>query len=318
MQEDEVIGAKDIINNDIVGIDYEQVEDYLAQSQYSETQYKSDQQHQQEDDSGITTSTSVGDKPEEGEINPTIRLNELKNSKYNLRQRARSHPINYRDQICLTNQDLDKQDDIQPVTTSEKSVPTTSLPEACDGSSSDESNKMVTKIKFFVCNFKGCGKVLRTRSALEDHRRRHYNPKGDDQQLFFRCEYNYCHKIFKTKRGVDRHQAKCHTMVTFKCHFQNCGKEFATTADLTKHFEVHSFVKKFVFDVKKVEQNLSSQVTKRFKCHICCACFSDRSHMMRHLNKVTDRFKCEALGCSYRGGQSYDLKRYVNQIHLKQ
>ena len=76
-----------------------------------------------------------------------------------------------------------------------------------------------------------------------------------------------------------------------------------------------SHMKKFQFEANKVEQNLSRVKNKRFKCFICSKCFGTREYLKRHLNKHTDRFKCNVLGCSFRGGWAYDLKRHVIVKH---
>ena len=212
---------------------------------------------------------SVRDKPQnrpgKREINqtrrrPRIKHKELARKKYNLRN---SPKINCRKQIDTSNH-FDK-DDIPTATTSKSKVSTSTLTETCD-STNERKDRMITEIRFFVCNYNGCGKVLKTREGLIDHRQTHINqPEENSQQLFFRC--NYCHKIFSTKQSVVRHQKKSHkSMIVFKCHFKNCGKEFDSNISLTQHFAIHTQGKESGFKGKNVSQNLSRVKNKQFNC----------------------------------------------------
>ena len=258
-----------------------------------------------------STSKTIYYEPEECEINQArrssrIRLKELVVRGYVLRQSPRSNPIDYNEETCISNHDSDEEDDIRPMTISKRPKPY----------ESDNNNMDKKTTKYFVCDFDGCGKKLKTRVGLDSHRQSHHddNRNQEDQQLSFRCKNKNCYKIFTTKDELDRHQQDYHQdLVILRC--QVCFKEFDNRAELKRHFLTH--IQTNDSEVNNVSQGLQSVITKqlKFECDICAKSFSTRKDMIRHLNKHTNRFKCRVLGCNYRGDRAYDLKKHVINKH---
>ena len=290
-----------------------------------------EQDIEQDEELDVEQDDEQDEEQEEGETNQKrrssrIRYKELVIREYNLRQNPRIQPINYRDQIYITNNETDEEEYVPPTAAPKSLVSAAAVAEPND-SSSDDPDRMISKIKFFVCDYNGCGKVLRSRQGFVIHRKKHLNDcKEDDQQLFFRCEYNYCHKIFATKEAVDRHQQKYHQhdMVIFKCHFKKCGKEFDNRVGLTEHFAVHTQVKQLEVQVKKVKQNTSIVRGKQsndkklpFRCHFCPSSFKDLRAIKEHLNRHCEQFRCKLDGCSYRADGKNSLKKHQLQKHNK-
>ena len=68
-------------------------------------------------------------------------------------------------------------------------------------------------------------------------------------------------------------------------------------------------------DAQDFEKNVSRVMARQFMCNFCSALFSNKSYMARHLNKHTDRFKCQVLSCDYRGCSAIELKRHTLKRH---
>ena len=69
----------------------------------------------------------------------------------------------------------------------------------------------------------------------------------------------------KTKRWKDMEKR-------FKCHYNNCRREFVTLKDLKRHWVVHTG-------------------SRDFKCSFCNLVFGRRDHKRRHENKCVSRKK---------------------------
>ena len=260
-----------------------------------------------------STSKSINDEPKKCETDQTrrssrIRLKELVVKGYDFRQSPRSKPIDYNEETYISNHDSDEEDDIRPMTTSKRPKPY----------KSDNNNMDKKTTKFFVCEFDGCGKKLKTRVGLDSHRQSHHddNRNQEDQKLFFRCKNNNCYEIFTTKDELDRHQQDYHQdLVIIRC--QVCFKEFYNRAELKRHFSTHIQTNDSeVNNYQDLQRRITNQLKcKLFECDICSKMFCTRKDMTRHLNKHTDRFKCIVLGCNYRGNRAYDLKKHVINKH---
>ena len=262
-----------------------------------------------------STSKTIYYEPEECEINQArrssrIRLKELVMRGYVLRQSPRSKPIDYNEETCIINHDSDEEDDIRPTTTLKRPPLSIAVPKPNESGNMDKKTT-----KYFVCDFDGCGKKLKTRVGLDSHRQSHHHDNRNqvDQKLLFRCKNKNCYKIFTTKDESDRHQQDNHQdLVIIRC--QVCFKEFDNRAELKRHFSTHIQTNN---SFNNVSPGLQSEITKqlKFECDICAKSFSTRKDMTRHLNKHTDRFKCRVLGCNYRGDRAYDLKKHVINKH---
>ena len=250
------------------------------------------------------------------------RIRHKKIREYDLRESPRSNPINYWEQMYIGNKNRrNKYDKIDywSMTTSKSRVLNAATTEAYDN-----MDRMKTKIKLFVCDINGCGKVLKTKHGLILHRKRHANNSEEDDQQLFKCQYIFCHKIFATKDAVDRHQQKYHQQhkIMYKCHFENCGKEFDNRIGLTKHFAIHTPIKELEVKANKVQQNLHRVLSKQnndrpFQCPVasCPLAFSRKAAVKRHLNTHSNRFKCMVDDCEYRADGKWRLERHQLDRH---
>ena len=76
----------------------------------------------------------------------------------------------------------------------------------------------------------------------------------------------------KSKKHFDKTKQWKDIEKRFKCHYNNCRKEFVTLKDLKRHWVVHTG-------------------SRDFKCSFCNLLFGRRDHKRRHENKCTSRKK---------------------------
>ena len=279
--------------------------------------------------SGIKFRENVQDNsdedPEESEPDQTTSIattlyNEMIRKEYNLRQSARTRPINYQEQSRNTDKRDFYTEDNEPRTPPLKSIKYGAVSTSASiPVNNNEHDNMVSK--YFLCDINGCEKVFKTWTGLLYHKKTHLKYRRvDEKRIFFKCDYNKCLKIFTTQKDVTYHQQKYHqNSASFNCKYKKCGKDFGTGDGHTKRLVGQNKAKKAQVGAKNMVENSRRVMTKQsdckqIKCNICSKSYA-RTYITQHMNKHTDQFKCEVLGCKYKGDRPYDLKKHVIRKH---
>jgi len=108
----------------------------------------------------------------------------------------------------------------------------------------------------------------------------------------------YCRKIVRTRNALSRHIAVLHLQERkFGCQF--CDKQFATQADVTKHFKlVHDEAGNKLVECEECGEKVRASYLKRHRnykhntsplprnCSVCQKEFKTREIMLKHVRKV--------------------------------
>ncbi len=106
----------------------------------------------------------------------------------------------------------------------------------------------------------------------------------------FKCHYNECNKNYKTSNGLKQHMNAIHTRDKFfEIDFETCGKKFSQKPILNEDMNRHSGF-------------------KSFKCHYfdCNSSFIASSLFKSHMNSVLKKEKL--FECNHKIVRKYFLK----------
>ncbi len=193
----------------------------------------------------------------------------------------------------------------------------------CDkmfGQKRDLKNHMYVHGDGFTCE--KCGKILKTKFALQQHNARKHLGMVIDLNKRYQCEN--CGKVCVGKTEYTSHMNKEHLGIRpFSC--QVCHKSFHRKAVLREHMKLHGDPKyscpkcgKLFHQKPGLEVHMGTHVAqqeKKFTCEVCNKTFARKMSLTRHsrIHTGDKPYKCQL--CPGAFSDFSILRRHVKGVH---